>query len=349
MSDFSRTSSVSVNYGGDGTPTKLDPYLLDFTYVDHLHGQADTLSLRLQDRDQWSADARPAKGDSISATIDLTDWWDDGDSLYLDTGTMIVDEVAYSASPAIVEIRAQSVTPETGAAREKRSTAWEATTLRTIASDIADAAGWSLQFDLLSIPQYDRVDQAQETDLSFLRRLAQDAGGIVKVWDGILVVSSDAALELALPAKSLILGTNRILGWRWKDQTATIYGSCRVSYWDTWQDKLITHTATSATQTGPVLEIKARVTNIAAAITLAEGSLATANKTNDNDSASMSLVGDPDLLAGRTVDVVTGTGLDGRYLVTSATHRRGAGGYTTDIGLRLVAHTGVSLPSLDEL
>lgn len=349
MSEFARISSVSVDYAGDGTPTKLDPYLIDFSFVDNIHGQADTLSLRLQDRDQWSDGARPAKGDEISATIDLTNWWEDGDSLYLDTGTLIVDEVAYSAPPAIVEIRAQSVTPETGAAREKRSKAWEVISLRTIASDIADAAGWSLQFDLLTIPQYDRVDQAQETDLAFLRRLTQDAGGIVKVWDGILVVSSDAALELTPPVKSLILGTSRIIGWRWKDQTATIYGSCRVSYWDSWQGKQISHTATSPTETGPVLEIKSRVTNLAAAIALAEGSLATANKTNDNDSASMKLVGDPDLLAGRTVDVVTGTGMDGRYLVTSATHRRGGGGYTTDLGLRLVAHTGVSLPSLDEL
>ena len=337
-----RRATATVTWDGTDISDSLDRYMVDLTYTDRLHGMADDLAIRLLDRDlraepdadvlSWSADAQVQQGDALRAYIDVSNWTAEGDNRTLDCGAMVVDEVSYSSPPSAVAIKATSIPPSAGAGRTRKTRAWEVVDLESIAGDVASAAGWTLVYDLSGAPTYDRIDQHDETDLELVQRLAGQLGGIVKVWNGQLVVSDEASLDARPPIVSLVLGTDRIKGWSYKAQSHTRYNSCRVSYWDHWTRKLISHTEGSGE---PVLEISARAKSKAEAMSKAKGELSRANRGTDGSSASLPLVGNPDLCAGCTVSIATGTGLDNIYIVTQAVHRIGSGGYTTDLSLRL--------------
>ena len=124
------------------------------------------------------------QGATLKATLRVADWTDEGDTAELYCGQFFIDEIKAQGPESTVTIKARS-TPvgskkeSSGgdAMRTKKTRAWEATTLKTIAAQIAAEANVKLYFQLAQDISYQRRDQKEQSDLAFLPRLGWEDGG----------------------------------------------------------------------------------------------------------------------------------------------------------------------------
>lgn len=272
----------------------------------------------------------------ITATIVQKNWHDTGKDAVLDCGTFELDSVDASGPPTKITLKGTSI-PYTSTMRmAKKSRAWENTDLKTIAGDIAKEAGLKLMFESSSNPSYKRKEQMQTSDIRFLQKLCKAAGMALKVTT-LTVVIYDAAEYDSKPAiKTIKYGSGDYISYKLGTSlTDTAYTSCHVSYTDPDSQETIegTYTPDSTEGTGQVLEINEKVTSTEEANELAKKRLR--EKNTQQFTASFSMFGDVQLVAGATVKLKGFQEFDRKYKITKATHKL-TGGYTVDLELKQV-------------
>jgi hypothetical protein len=132
---------------------------------------------------------------SFRARIHVENWEQDGDSDKLDTGRFKIDSCDLSGPPDKFSIKAVSIPVTSSLKREEKTNKWEEATLQEIAKTIADKAGIQLMYEVQSDIQFDRVDQLQQTDMSFLMDLCARYGVSLKVTDETMVLFEESAYE----------------------------------------------------------------------------------------------------------------------------------------------------------
>ena len=233
MSNTARKARVEITYQGVNITADIAPYLKDFEYNDNESQKADDIQITLEDRELlWMSSWLPKKGDTISATIIVDDWFAPGQSMSLPCGSFQVDEFELQGPPNTVKIKAVSV-PITSAARgEQKSKGWERITLRDMAGDIAANAGLSLLYDAPANPYYLRTDQAETSDLSFLARQCEKSVLSMKVTDKQIVIFDEHTYE----SKSAVREIDRLGGdvksYSFKSKSAGTAKAAEVSYTD---------------------------------------------------------------------------------------------------------------------
>jgi hypothetical protein len=116
-----------------------------------------------------------------------------------------------------------------------------------------------------------------------------------------------------------------------------IYRACKVKYWDaaTKSQMEYVFTPDSAPDVGQTLQINKRVESLAEAMRTAETQLRAKNKAETT--ASLTMMGRPELLSGLVYTAEGYGSFDGNYLIESATHSGdGSAGYTTSITSHLI-------------
>jgi phage protein D len=132
---------------------------------------------------------------SFRAKIRVENWNQDGDSGEMDTGKFKIDSCALSGPPDKFSIKAVSIPVTSSLKREEKTNAWEEATLQEIARTIADKAGIQLVYEVESDIKFDRVDQLQQTDMSFLMDLCTRYGVSLKVTDEKMVLFEESVYE----------------------------------------------------------------------------------------------------------------------------------------------------------
>lgn len=281
-----------------------------------------------------------SSGLKIQAVIVRENWNGDGKDKVLECGQFELDDVSGSGPPDVVTIKATSL-PYTSQIRQtKKSRAWENIKLSGVAQQMAAENGMTCLFESASDPLYGRVEQFQTSDIAFLSGLCHDAGVSLKTTNNIIVLFDQADYE----AKPAIRTIRRKDGSYTKHKvgigsTDTKYSSCRVKYTDPGTGKVIEATAyaddyKADAKNNQQLEVRAKVSSIAEAQFLAAKRLRLHNKYDK--SAIFTLPGDPDLLAGVTVELANWGPWSGKYIIKQARHTVGSGGYETQITLRRV-------------
>lgn len=228
-----RKAHVEITYRGTNITKDIAPFLKDFEYNDNESKKADEIQITLEDRELlWMSSWLPTKGDTISATIIVDDWFSPGQSLSLPCGSFQVAEYGLSGPPNVVKIKAVSV-PVTSAARgEQKTKGWEHITLCDMANDIASNANLSLLYDADINPYYLRVDQAETSDLSFLLQQCEKSGLSLKVTDQQVVIFDERKYE----AKDTVRVIDRLGGdvktYDFKSKSAGTAQAAEVSYTD---------------------------------------------------------------------------------------------------------------------
>lgn len=329
-----RRVRLSVVIGGKDVTSSVSPDLLAFELTDHAHGKADDLRLTLRDTDgKWSGPWRPTKGLRISASILCLDWTGPGQRLGLNFGAFAIDEVEFEGPPDLVQIKAVSASTATALRQESRTQAWESTSLRVVAGEIAKRHGLKLLYDGADLP-FTRTDQREESDLCFLKRLCEERGVNLKVHDGRLVLFSAQSHDSKSAALTVTKrgGGLPALKWNFKSKSGATYKACEVSWLDPETRELRTHTYAPQGQapSEQLLRINRRVESMAEAQRLAQAELRKCNK--GEYEAKLDCIGHPGLVAGIVV-AASGFGrFDGRYFVEEAVHKvDGSGGYVTSI------------------
>ena len=340
-----RQATVIIKYDGKDISADLAPFLKSVSYRDNLSGYADDIEIKLEDRKGlWIGEWFPDRGATLDISIVLSNWEIGGNvkiEKIVRLGTFEIDEIFGSAPPSEVAIKAVSVPDGNTLRGTEKTRSWEKAELKTIAKDIADGAGLELVFDTEENPTPDRIEQTEESDLAFLLKLCGDHGLALKIHDGQLVIfdeidyeAAEAVATIAKPGTETDAADviDKIISYSFKVGTRDIYKACHVQYSDAESGETIEATFVDASKTeGKTLEVKEQVKTVAEAEKLAKKRLR--EKNCDEFTMTFDVLGNLDLLAGATVDVVGYGKFDGKYIITTANHDIGSG-YTTSIEMR---------------
>ncbi|MBP1537455.1 MAG: hypothetical protein ILA17_06270 [Ruminococcus sp.] len=341
MSDKSmaRRAKPKVIFDGADISKDLEQYLLQIEYTDNDEDEADSLSIKVQDREgvwqsKWlGAMWEAGKALSIQAVISACNWNSDGADSVLDCGAFELDNVSASGPPNTINIKCTSAPYNCSLQQTEHSKSWESYDLKKIAGEIAGNAGMGLQYLPKPVPSYDRVEQYKTSDITFLKKLCQDAGFSVKVCNMIIVIFEQEEYEKRGPVRTFTKGDGTYSKYKLYTNETQTYALCRV-YYDNdgtliqWTQKAEDYDPKN--NSNQKLEINQKVGSVEEAKALAKEMLRLYNKFAFE--AQFTVPGDTALVSGATFKVKGFGKFDGKYLIKTAQHTvSGNGGYTTTI------------------
>lgn len=315
-------AELSIVYEGKDISRDISPYITRFTYTDNDSDQADDIAISLMDRSGvWLTDWFPSKGDKISASIIQTKG---GRAQSLPCGTFEVDQIDYSFPPHVMNLKCVSAAISKSLRSERHTKAWENTTLSQIAGDIAGSSGLRLYYDAREI-SYSRKEQAEQSDLEFLKGLCADGGMKLKVQTGQVIIYDREQYESKGAVHAINYGDSGILSMSFKTKSTQVYRGARVKYHDPVKNETYTGEAydESVEGSGKMLEIRERVDSDAAAKELAESRLSLSNESEV--SGSIKVEGDVKYSAGCNINL-GGLGVfSGKFKIVKVTHDLSSG------------------------
>lgn len=178
--EFLRAPAFELTLDGQSITAKVQPRLIDLTLSQARGGEADQLDIRLTDTDGLLQIPR------TGVEITLALGWE-GAAL-VPKGRFVVDEVEHTGAPDQVSIRARAADLR-GPLRNRTDQSWHQTTLGTVVATVAKRNGLQARIDdRLASRGIEHIDQTNESDISFVSRVAalHDATATVKT--GRLVV-----------------------------------------------------------------------------------------------------------------------------------------------------------------
>jgi len=312
-----RRSNARILYKNKDVSEYIAPWLLGVEYTDGLE-KADDLQITLWDDGRWQSVWAPGEGTQLSVEIYLSEM---GVTRRLKCGTFAVDGIEYSGPPSVATIKATSAYVTTSLRKEKKTRAWEAVSLKTIAQTVAGKAGLKLQFDAASNPAFGRIDQKSRSDLDFLTGLAEREGLRVKTSGGKLIIFSQAAYDLRSSVRTFTRGDAQIINYRFSTDSSEAYSKVEVRYRKPKAKKTLVYTykPKDAPETGQTLRLNERCESTAEAERIAKNRLSAANR--GIRSGELEIVGDISMLAGQNITVAGfGSKVNGLYAVEEAKH-----------------------------
>lgn len=309
----------------------IAPYLLSLSYADNLTSAADDLAIELEDRfGLWEGDWRPTFGDSVVARLSAVPWLTTVTDLRL--GTFAHDKIAIKGPPRTVSLQCVSAPLSTGLRRRKRTRAWRGVTLQQIAADIAKRAGLALDWSGSAGSRYASRNQGDKSDLEFLDDLCKEIGRACKVTEGAIVIFDEIDRDKTPSTGIIDLAGGFVISWSFDGDDSDKYGSCHISFFDPRTGKTQKgEYVDKANPDGMTLELRLPLESIAEAKKKAQSLLRNANRFATR--GQLVTLGDPGLVAGVTFDLTGAFALNGKFIITKATHKP-IGGYTCTLDVR---------------
>ena len=323
---------VQVTYNQKDISRSLDADFISLHVTDKLNGESDELEITLHDaHDKWSNDWYAGKGDTLAVTIR-------DDLGVLDAGIFEIDEIEVNGhNPQTVTIKALA-TGVSHPLRTKNNTAHDNSSLAKIARHYANKHGLALVGTIKEIP-IERSTQYQETDIAYLKRLADQYGYVVTIKKKQLVFSEIASLK-SLPTH-LTVQKQDLSSYRLTDKIREVAKSAKQA--STNAQKRKTHKSLKqAEQSGEYLtssdQINSRhhASNDADASLQAQAKLDKAN--NEKTTGDMSFCrGRTDIKAGMVAELQGFGVLSGRYQIGDVSHTVDrSGGYVTETSIKRI-------------
>lgn len=323
----------------------ITAYATSITFTDKLSGESDELEVELEDSEQRWRDAwYPGMGDTLALQLGFQ-----GKPL-TDCGGFSIDEIELSGPPDSVSIRGRSA-PVTRAMRTKSNRGFENTTLAAIAGRIARKHKLKLEGQIEPLT-LERITQYGESDLAFLKRLANDYGYMVKVTPQKLIFSHLGKLRDAPVVRTIT--PQEVSRWTLRDTLHEVYKGVKNRHQNSQTRTLVTYKADGTQDTRQEKRKQSQVQvpfrlpeESAGADTLntyerasnpaesrAKGKAKLDRKNEYKHAGTLSLEGDLSLRAGANV-MLSGFGKsDGKWLIISARHSLArSSGLTTDIDI----------------
>ena len=322
-------SAMRVIYQRRDITVHIEPALIELSYTDYLEGQSDSLELSLHDTDRrWQDAWYPEHGDVIEAALGWV-------GLLLPCGSFEVDEVELSGPPDVLRIKALGAGIKR-AVRTKRSRSYEKTTLAEIAREVARNNGLELQGEIEAISIV-RATQVAESELAFLRRLCAEWGYAFSLRGKKLCVYKRSALKAKAAVRSI--SRQQVSSYSWRDKVHGVYAKAELSYTDPSRKAVSQAQCTdkaSARQraSADTLRLHGRAENNDHARRKAQSAMERSNE--EQLTVSLSLPGNPALLAGSNVDLQGFGRRNGRYTITQARHSISRSGYSCELECRMV-------------
>lgn len=223
LTEAVKSPAFSITMGGS-VLTQLDERIVSLSLTDNRGFEADQLTISVDDADGLVA--LPRRGAELAVSIG---WL--GEPLIYE-GLYTVDEVSHGGPPDVINITARSADFR-DEFNVKREVSWHDVTVERVVSAIARRYELKAQISeqLMSI-EIDHADQTQESDMSFLTRMAEMLGAITTIKNAsllfILPGGGVTASGKALPSASITRSSGDRHSFRIADRDA--YTGVR-AYW----------------------------------------------------------------------------------------------------------------------
>jgi phage protein D len=330
----------SISADGQDLTEALAERLLSLRVTDKSGLESDTLDLRIADpRGEL---AMPA----LNATLEVSLGYQGAGLVRM--GAFVVDALELANPPRVLSIQAHGA-DLTASLRDRRTEGHEDTTVGEVAQTIAQRHGLAAAVSpALAERTLARVDQTNESDIGFLTRLGRWFDALVAIKAGrLLITQRGQGVSVDGQALGVVAcAESDVLSWRYQhdqsDTPATV--EARTYDPDTATDTRVS-AAVSGEDGGSKVTLRESFRDPALAQTAAT-SYATSAQRNSR-TLSMLLPGRP-AMAAETPLALTGfhTDIDGRWIVTTATHRIDQGGYLTEVEATPETAAAQPLPSV---
>ncbi len=329
---IARRCMVRINFRG----VDISEYVESFTYSDNTDF-TDDVSVVLSDRDRfWSDKFFPETGDILTAEIQVVNWNNEGDNRSIKLGSFEVDSISYSVTKLTVS--AVAVPVFSSIRDEKNYKTWENVKLSVIAGDIAKKADLSLIFESDTDPEYDKSEQNNESDLSYLEKLCTAEGLAIKISGRKLVVFNEEKYDTFEPAVFLEAGKSYFYGYpSFKRSAKNIYSGCEIKYFDSKTDNVYTgiFNAPDMENLNKILKLQEKFNSETDTIYYNRKAKARLREQNKKEwTASVKLKGDIIYFAGTNVNLKGFYKFDGKYNITTCKHSISRSGYVVTLDLR---------------
>ncbi len=320
-----------INYQGHDLIALAGDNICSVTYTDFAHAKADSLEIEIEDGGgDWKNGWYPKKGDQISFRFGFK-------SSKCDWLQFEVDEIEFKSAPETVVIKSLTAALKSNF-KEKRTRAWENIRFEQICAEIAK--NQKIKSYYLSDRQdplsFTRLDQKEESDMAFLKRICELYGFHLKLSPNRLSVLSIDSLESAAALNRF--EKQELTRYRIRDTSAGVYQSCSVEYWDQNEGDgaLVSYTAEdTSVNEGGALTIRERAENEVQARLRAEAALKAKNR--KRITGSIELEGDPGLYANGVIELAELFKLSGNYFSTEIKHTITDNGYQAMLEIYKIA------------
>lgn len=325
------TPKVIVLYAKKDITADISPSLIEVSYCDAMDGESDSVELVIEDIERkWQDAWYPKHGDQINLQIGYAD------TSLLPCGDFEVDEIELQGPPDVIRIKALAA-GVTRSVRTRNGRAYEDTTLADIAATIAKRNKMVLASKIEKI-KIKRITQVYETDLAFLKRVAQAYGYSFSVRGNKLSFFKRTDLKAA--TATMTVRRTDVSSFRFSDKVHGIVASTTVSYHDprakiTRKRKVKDPAAKTNQHSVDEQKINVRAEDDTQARIKADAALDRTNE--DQTGASLTMPGNIKVMAGINLTLEDFGRMNGKYTITQSRHRFSRGsGYTSEIELKRV-------------
>ena len=303
------TPIFKLEYNQKNITKDVSDYVLNIEYSDFEHGQSDEITITLENSEGlWNGAWIPSKGDALRLFIGYA-----GEKL-LNCGIFEIDEIELNSPPDIIIVKGLA-TGIKKSFRQENSIGYENKTLQQIANEVAKRHNLTLVGNIENI-KVERITQNHERDLTFLKRVAEEYGYIFKIAEGNLVFYKTEKLINADSAKILYKSDLSTISLR--EKTSHNYKSVSVTYKNPKTGKVVSATAKNdKCVKGDTLKLDCRCENKQQALIKAKAALSNGNHTIEG---SLSMPGNPYIIAGLNVEIKDVGYFSGKYHITEAHH-----------------------------
>ena len=323
-----RSSTILLKYNNQDATEVITNDLEGFSWVDSANGQADTISLTLNNQSmRWLKGFFPADTDYIKMWIKVTHWRWMKDIRKKYCGKFQVDDFSAGGVPNTVDIKGISVPIHTGFHKTMRTKTYKNTSVKNILQDIAKRAGVKLVFDSENI-KIKEISQTATSDMSFAFSLCSDYGLSMKVYNGKIVVYDQTKYEKKDPAYTIDFSELGESGaYSYHRTLANMYDGVKLQYSGS-DGKNVTYKYVIPKKKGNnMLMISGSAESHADAERKAKAGLMA--KLREVDVITLKLMGDPKYTSCNNLKL-TGFGkLNGIYFIDEASHEKSSKYITT--------------------
>jgi uncharacterized protein len=304
--------------GADVTQAIADR-LLSVRINDQAGQKSDSLEIALDDREKLMPVPRSG------AWLKVWLGYNTNGQLPVFMGSYAVDEVELSAGPRSMVIKATAAQTAPELVKEQRTQSWHGRTLGQIVEEIAKRNGLKpvIKGGLGSVA-IRHEDQTNESDQSFLTRLAEKYKATIKPADGNLIVTPRGE-----GAGAFTLDGTQVSGWRCTLKNRGAYGQVKVKYLDRPSNR---EKVELYGEKGPLptYEEKQLFRDREEAKKAAESRLQSLK--SGEVRVSLQMPGDPRINSDGAITLKNfRKEVDGTWVVKSVTHQLDSGGYSTSL------------------
>lgn len=231
---FARNIRVIVIFNKVDISDEIAHSISSLNYTDNSKNAIDDLELELENLDyRWLKEWYPDENAQLLVGIHEEK---ENETNFLDLGTFYVDEPTFENNR--LNLKCLALPLDQNIRDQKNSVAWERITLKELVTQIASKHEMNAEI-YADDEFFERLDQNQETDLSFINRVVKETGLNMKVSDDKIIIFDDEEMEKNDTIEIFNINDERIRSFSLKKKNKEIYDNVEVSYYDPDKKKVI--------------------------------------------------------------------------------------------------------------